>query len=104
MIEPAAERIAAIGTDPSRRSVPINCYAAIGEQIVSMLTKWSEVASEHAAVQAFLEWAFNEHGLDFDFERAKAGTPLDIRRLIDQFFEIDRTQLDRERRELLKSA
>lgn len=61
------------------------------------LKHWDEVRYRHIAVTEFIAWLEAEYSLSFDFERAKSGTPLEIKRLVDEFFEVDRGQLEAER-------
>ncbi|MEX0716611.1 MAG: hypothetical protein WD066_08490 [Planctomycetaceae bacterium] len=68
------------------------------------LDHWREVAPLHRAIGEFLEHVEETHGLRFDFWNARPGTPLEVSRLIDEFLEVDREAIERERRALLEQA
>lgn len=70
----------------------------------SHLNHWEEVSDKHTAALEFIDWLQSEYGVSLDFDCARKGTPLDLRRLADEHFEVDRVGLERERRELLKQA
>jgi len=57
-----------------------------------------------SAVEEFLAWCENEHGLGFDYDHATSGTPLEIRQMLDSFFNVNRERLEQQRRVLLASA
>lgn len=58
-----------------------------------MLDKWAATQADRRTITEFWEW-LNGDGWPDDVD-------LDIERALDKFHEIDRAQLDRERRELL---
>ena len=62
---------------------------------------WSRIHEHHASVLGFIEY-LEQFGIGLDFEYAKEGTPLGLTKLVDMYFEVDRAQLEKERRELLE--
>lgn len=66
------------------------------------LGHWAGVQKQHAAVSESLEWCEKVYKLGFDFEAAYPGTPLDVRQLVDEFFEVNRAKLEDARRALLE--
>lgn len=67
-----------------------------------MIDHWGAVAEKHAAVMECLAWLQEKYDIRLDWDFAPEGTPLDLNLLVDQFFEVDRGLLERERRELLE--
>ena len=65
------------------------------------LSHWDAVCHGHEAVTSFLEWLYDRYWIELDYEHSKPGTPLDLRKLIDEFFEVDRRALEEDRRALL---
>ena len=68
-----------------------------------MLDHWVAVSDRYTAVEEFLVWCSATYSLDFDFVRADRGTPR-LRRLLDEFFEVDQRKLDQQRSELMRMA
>lgn len=72
-----------------------------------MLDRWAEVSDLHTFVLSFFEW-LEENGIRYEFDYNDACPPdlpsYDMKpsTLLDAFLEIDRVQLDDERRELLE--
>lgn len=65
------------------------------------LNHWAQVHPQYTLIEEFLTWAHDRYRLDFDFEHARYGTPLDVCKILDKFFKVDRKQLEEERRALL---
>lgn len=70
-----------------------------------MLAHWADVAQDHATVLAFLEWLETEYGIGLDYDNVSSDkpAPLDRSKLVDEFFGVDRAQLEADRRALLDS-
>ena len=68
----------------------------------SELENWERVSERWMAVDEFLEWLCDVHGVCLAWATAEPGTPLNAATLFDEFFRVDRKKLDRERRELLE--
>lgn len=71
------------------------------------LNHWAEIHKDHSVVMEFLQW-MESLGILLDFEYADTSEfpTLDSHKfesLADKFFEVDRRELDKERRELLDS-
>ena len=66
------------------------------------LEHWARVGDRVVAVGEFLEWLQTKYGVVLDWTYASEGTPLDIGKLIDEYFDVDRAKLDRQRRKLLE--
>jgi len=69
----------------------------------NQMLNWRAVQEKHASVLNFLEWAEEKYGLAFDWQSAEDGTPLQIKSLVDKFYDVDRQVLDDERKALLAS-
>lgn len=73
----------------------------------SQLQKWDETLTERTRIEAFFEWLEQEHGLrliDANGPEWETPPPKSISDYLDQFHEIDRAQLDLERRTLLATV
>lgn len=68
---------------------------------MSQIQHWSRISGHHADVLGFIEY-LERFGIKLDFDYAKKGTPIDLTKLVDMYFEVDRAQLEKERRELLE--
>jgi len=69
----------------------------------NQLEHWRSVHGKYIAVMEFLFWIESEYGirLDYDGVSPEKPAPLELSKLLDEFFEVDQARLDRERRELL---
>lgn len=72
----------------------------------SMVDHFASVADRYEATESFLDWMTTEYGirLDYDFCDKDKPAPLDVKKLLDEFFNIDRRQLEAERRQLLRGV
>lgn len=52
----------------------------------------------------FVAWLQDKYGVQLDWSYATPGTPLDINKLLDEYFEIDRVHLDKLRRKALEES
>lgn len=59
---------------------------------MTMLERWAACCDDHAAIEEFWDYVSRRHDLGC----------INIRDLLAEYYAIDRAQLDRERRELLK--
>jgi len=62
-----------------------------------MLVRWAECQQKHATVTDFLEWAEAKGYVEIN-------TPPKVSTMVDEYFDIDQAQLDKERRKLLEGA
>ena len=63
----------------------------------NQMLNWRIVQEKHTSTYNFLKWASEKYGLNFDYEHAKAGVPVDLIKLVDEFYDVDRTLLEAER-------
>lgn len=72
---------------------------------MSMLKYWAAMRPKHTTLMAFFEW-LEEEGIKVEFTRRECGSPVYDRAsdLADCHLEIDRQELDRERRALLEGV
>lgn len=71
------------------------------EQRALALFKWGEVHETFESILSFLAFLEEEHGVELNFEYAKLGTPLEVKKLVAKFLDVDFQVLDEARRELL---
>ena len=69
------------------------------------LMHWEEVGDKNVACLEFLQWLEDEYRirLDFDYCDPDNPAPISHQALVDEFFEVDRKGIEKERRELLRS-
>lgn len=69
-----------------------------------ILNRWAENRHHHGVIIEFLNWVESKHSirLEYDPYSTNNPAPLDRQKLVDEFFEIDREQLEAERRETLR--
>ncbi len=68
------------------------------------LEHWRSVHGKYIAVTEFLSWLESEYRirLDYDDVNPEKPAPLELSKLLDEFFEVDQAGLERVRRELLE--
>lgn len=64
---------------------------------------WAMVQKAWNGASDFISWMFTTYGIDLDWDHANPGTPLELRRLLNEFFEVDEVALDNERRDMLEA-
>lgn len=69
---------------------------------MSELTHWSSVVEKYNSTLNFIEWLEETYCVRPDFDDARSGTPLSIKALLDEFYEVNQEQLENERRQLLE--
>ena len=67
------------------------------------LAHWAEIGDSWEAISGFLDHIAQKYDLHLDFDRAKRGTPLEVRKLIDEYLDVNRPLLDKARRDVLDS-
>lgn len=70
------------------------------------LNQWAAVKEKHTMICEFINWmefTFDIR-LDYDFVSESNPAPIQIESLVDKFFGVDRQQLERDRRQLLKDS
>lgn len=67
------------------------------------IENWAQVRDKHTAVLEFVSWLEGHYGirLDYDGVSPERPAPLQISKLVDEFFEVDQARLEQERRQLL---
>lgn len=70
----------------------------------SAIEHWATVSEQHSSVMQFVEWLNSRYGIELDYSFCDEDNPapLELRRLADEFFEVDPKQLEAERRQLIR--
>jgi hypothetical protein len=58
------------------------------------LDTWVGVQDYYVHTSGFLEWLEKTHNLKLDYSKARSGTPIDLNRLLDRYFDVPRAELN----------